>query len=430
MDYAQTLDYLYNRLPMFHRIGKAAYKADLNNTIALCAYLGNPHLSFKSIHVAGTNGKGSTSHLLAAILQAAGYRTGLYTSPHLKSFTERIRIDGHEMVPGAVVNFVARNQDAIDRIQPSFFEMTVGMAFDYFAREKVDIAVIEVGLGGRLDSTNVITPLLSVITNISYDHQDILGNTLPEIASEKAGIIKPFVPVVISERQPEVADVFISKAAQAGSPIYFAADHWRVFDRGITEMQREVDVWHQDQPFLTGLSLQLLGQYQLKNIQGVMQSVLLLRQSGYAVSDAHIRSAFAGVTGFTGLKGRWQVLAKEPLTICDTGHNEGGIRELVEQLRALRYGTLHFIFGTVKDKDLSLVFPLLPSDARYYFCQADIPRAFPAAQLQQEARLYGLKGVAIPDVNDAIRMARQEAAPDDLLFIAGSTFVVAEIENL
>jgi dihydrofolate synthase/folylpolyglutamate synthase len=430
MDYAQTLDYLYNRLPMFHRIGKAAYKADLNNTIALCDFLGNPHLNFRSIHVAGTNGKGSTSHLLAAILQAAGYRTGLYTSPHLKSFTERIRIDGREIEPTAVVDFVARNQAAIDLIQPSFFEMTVGMAFDHFAREKVDIAVIEVGLGGRLDSTNVITPLVSVITNISYDHQDILGNTLPEIASEKAGIIKPLVPVVISERQPEVAEVFIRKASEAGSPLYFAADDWKIIDRGILEMRREVDVLHQGKPFLTGLSLQLLGQYQLKNIPGVMQSVQLLRQLDYPLSDAHIRSAFAGVTGITGLKGRWQVLGQSPLTVCDTGHNEGGIRELVEQLKALHYGTLHFIFGTVKDKDLSLVFPLLPSDARYYFCQADIPRAFPAAQLQQEAQMYGLAGVAIANVNDAIRMARQEAGLDDLLFIAGSTFVVAEIENL
>jgi dihydrofolate synthase/folylpolyglutamate synthase len=430
MDYAQTLQYLYHRLPMFHRIGKAAYKADLDNTLALCAHLGNPERQFKSVHVAGTNGKGSSSHLLAAALQSAGYRTGLYTSPHLKSFTERIRINGRQIEREAVVDFVARHQDAIEKIQPSFFEMTVGMAFDFFARQHVDIAVIEVGLGGRLDSTNVITPLVSLITNISYDHQDILGNTLPQIASEKAGIIKPGVPAVVGERQDEVAPVFREKATQAGGAVYFASDQYRVADKGIGGMRRLVDVWMGQELYLADLSCQLLGDYQLKNIPGVLQTLKLLGAAGFPVREEHVRTAFSSVTGLTGLKGRWQVLAQNPLTICDTGHNEGGIRELVQQLAHQHYYALHFVFGTVKDKDLSLVFPLLPREARYYFCQADIPRAYPATELRDAAGRYGLQGIAVENVNDAIRQARREATPDDLIFIAGSTFIVAEIDDL
>jgi dihydrofolate synthase/folylpolyglutamate synthase len=430
MDYAQTLQYLYHRLPMFHRIGKAAYKADLDNTLALCAHLGNPERKFKSVHVAGTNGKGSTSHLLAAALQSAGYRTGLYTSPHLKSFTERIRIDGREIERGAVVDFVAQHQDAIEGIKPSFFEMTVGMAFDYFARQQVDIAVIEVGLGGRLDSTNVITPLVSLITNISYDHQDILGNTLAQIASEKAGIIKPAVPAVIGEHQDEVTLVFREKALQAGAPVYFATDQYRVVDKGIGGMRRRLDVWEGEQLYLADLTCQLLGEYQLKNIPGVLQTLQLLGTAGFPVSSEHIRTSFASVTDLTGLKGRWQILKHNPLTICDTGHNEGGLREVVQQLAHQQYRKLHFVFGTVKDKDLSLVLPLLPRQAQYYFCQADIPRAYPATELREAALQHGLQGIAVENVNDAIREARRQATSDDLIFIAGSTFIVAEIDDL
>jgi dihydrofolate synthase/folylpolyglutamate synthase len=412
---------------MFSRIGKKAYKADLNNTIALCQYLSNPQHQFRSIHVAGTNGKGSTSHMLAAILQSAGYRTGLYTSPHLKSFTERIRIDGKEVPQKDVIQFVAAHQPYIEDLAPSFFELTVGMAFDYFARERVDIAVIEVGLGGRLDSTNVIRPELSVITNISYDHQDILGDTLPQIAFEKAGIIKHQVPVVISEWQPEIADVFREKAAKEEAPIYFATDHYQVIHAGTTENALITDVYKGQLLYLPGLKCQLTGQYQLHNLAGVLQAVDVLKERGFAIGEAALRKGIAEVSTLTGLKGRWEILQRNPLVICDTGHNESGIREVVEHLNQLSYERLYCVIGMVNDKDLSHILPLFPKSAYYYFCQAQIPRALPAHDLQQQASKYGLTGEVIASVKEAVNAAKQKATSQDLIFIGGSTFTVAEV---
>ncbi len=433
MNYTETLDYLYSRLPVFHRIGKAAYKADLNNTLAICAHLGNPQHKFKSIHVAGTNGKGSTSHLLAAILQLAGYKTGLYTSPHLKSFTERIRINGKEMPQEAVVEFVARHQAFIEELQPSFFELTVGMAFDYFAQEKVDIAIIEVGLGGRLDSTNVITPELSVITNISWDHADILGDTLEKIAAEKAGIIKAGIPVVISERQPEIAHVFTDKATEVDAPIYFADDEIQTRDFGVTSRGwRKIEIMDtsQDDLLITHVDLGLLGEYQLKNVTGVWKSIELLRQRGWRINAMHLLKGIKKAARLTGLKGRWQILFEKPLTICDTGHNEGGIRLITEQLSHLTFQKLHMVLGTVNDKDPDKVLSLLPKDATYYFCQAQLPRAMDADVLAEKAATYGLRGTVIRDVNEALAEARRQATPEDVIFVGGSTFVVAELNEL
>jgi dihydrofolate synthase/folylpolyglutamate synthase len=430
MNYQETLDYLYQSLPMFHRIGAAAIKPNLDNTLALCRHLDDPQHLFRSIHVAGTNGKGSTSHLLAAVLQSAGYRTGLYTSPHLKSFTERIRINGEEIAPDAVVDFVGRHKGFLEHLQPSFFEVTVGMAFDYFVQQQVDIAVVEVGLGGRLDSTNVITPKLSLITNISFDHQALLGNTLPEIAGEKAGIIKPGVPVVVSERQAEVEEVFVRKAALKQADLSFASDRYRVLSRGVHDGRLLVDVWRDGQLYLAALECQLTGGYQLKNLAGVLAAVDALNKLGYSIGEAAIREGIGRVSTLTGLKGRWQTLSTHPLVVCDTGHNEDGIRAVVEQIRSVPHRKLYMVFGVVNDKDLGKILPLLPTQAYYYFCQPHIPRALLAHTLHEEAGKYGLKGEVVPEVNQAIAQAKAQAHSDDLIFIGGSTFVVAEVEEL
>jgi dihydrofolate synthase / folylpolyglutamate synthase len=427
--YEDVLEYLYTSLPMFQRIGAVAYKSDLTNTIALCESLDNPQRKFKSIHIAGTNGKGSTSHMLASVLQSAGYKTGLYTSPHLKSFTERIRVNGKEVTQSFVVDFVNRIQTSIDSIQPSFFEITVAMAFDYFVREQVDIAVIEVGLGGRLDSTNVITPELSLITNIGWDHTDLLGNTLEKIAAEKAGIIKKNVPVVISERQSTVEKVFINKAKQENAPLYFASDTYSV---NLAEEKRNLlfDVFKDNVPVVERLDLPLQGEYQRKNLPGVLKAVSILQESGWKISDQHIVEGLLKVVSQTGLKGRWQKLSASPLIICDTGHNIDGIENVVHQLKHLVYEKLFVIIGMVKDKDISGVLQLLPKDANYYFCQANIPRALDAVALAEQAGKFGLNGVVIPNVNDAIAQAKLTATTDDVIFIGGSTFIVAEIEGL
>jgi dihydrofolate synthase / folylpolyglutamate synthase len=406
---------------MFQRIGAAAYKADLTNTVRLCKALGDPQLQFKSIHIAGTNGKGSSSHLIAAILQSAGYKTGLYTSPHLKEFTERIRINGAEVSQVFVVDFIERIKPTIEDIQPSFFEITVAMAFDYFAREKVDIAIIEVGLGGRLDSTNVIIPLVSLITNISYDHKDLLGDTLSKIAYEKAGIIKTNVPAIVSEYQQDVIAVFEEKAKTEYTSLEVASKRFS-FDG--------TNIWEGDQLRFSNLDSQLKGVYQKKNIPGVLLTIEKLKEAGFSISDEHIRRGITQVTTLTGLKGRWQKLSEKPLIVCDTGHNEAGIREVVSQIKMISYRQLHMVIGMVKDKDVSTVLNLLPKEAIYYFCQAKIPRAMDAHELFEKAKAFGLYGSVVPDVNEAIEKAKAAATIDDFIFIGGSTFVVADIDGL
>jgi dihydrofolate synthase / folylpolyglutamate synthase len=430
MDYPEVIKYLYEQLPMFQRIGPSAFKKDLHNTIALCQALGNPHKKFKSIHVAGTNGKGSSSHMLAACFQSAGYKTGLYTSPHLKEFTERIKINGKEMAKDEVVEFVLKNKWLIEEIKPSFFEMTVAMAFDQFARHAVDIAIIEVGLGGRLDSTNIIEPLISLITNISFDHQSLLGNTLEEIAFEKAGIIKRNTPVVISQTQNEVKDVFIKKAAEESAPISFAGNELHVYKNDLATSKMVADVLRHGHPAYELLELGLSGEYQLKNIAGVLTTLEIANQLGFSISEAALREGIANVVELTGLKGRWQKLRERPLIVCDTAHNEDGIQEVIKQIKNTPHKDLFIVFGTVNDKDVSKILVHLPVHATYFFCEANIPRALKAEELYKSAEEFHLKGEIIKDVNEAIARAKSLAKQEDLIFVGGSNFVVAEIENL
>jgi dihydrofolate synthase / folylpolyglutamate synthase len=424
-EYQQVISYLYETLPMFQRVGAAAYKKDLANTLALCEALGNPQNKFKSVHVAGTNGKGSTSHMLASVLQSCGYKTGLYTSPHLKEFTERIKINGSEVERSFVVDFVNRIKPHIETIRPSFFEITVAMAFDYFSRQRVDVAVIEVGLGGRLDSTNVITPVISVITNIGFDHKDILGDTLDKIATEKAGIIKPEVPVVISERQHEVETIFMKCAASQHAPCSFASDKYEV-----EKTSEGLSVTLNKHPYIKRLQLPLKGNYQHKNLAGVLEACTVLSAKGYAIHEKCLLHGLEQTIAQTGLKGRWQQLSSKPLIICDTAHNIDGVREVMQQIKEQSYGHLHIVWGMVKDKEQHEVLKLLPNQANYYFCQAKIPRALDAHTLRLLAKQHGLHGVVVADVNEAIARAKMEAANTDLIFIGGSTFVVAEIDLL
>jgi dihydrofolate synthase / folylpolyglutamate synthase len=430
MTYQECLDYLYQQLPMFQRIGNLAFKKSLDNIIALCDALGQPQYRFKSIHVAGTNGKGSSSHMLAAVLQSAGYKTGLYTSPHLKSFTERVRINGVELPKDYLVQFVQENKGLFEQVQPSFFEMTVALAFKYFADEQVDIAVIEVGLGGRLDSTNIISPEVSLITNIGYDHQSLLGNTLEEIAGEKAGIIKAGIPAVVSTKQTAIAHVFEQKAQLEHAPLYFATDHVQVEPKANTLEGQVYDVYQDGKLWLASLEADLAGIYQQYNLPGVLQTLLLLNDSGYAIPDAAIREGIAQTKSITGLKGRWQVLSHHPLTICDTGHNVDGVKQILAQLNALNPNHIHLVFGAVNDKDVTTILELLPKSYTYYFCQAQIPRALPVDELYEKAQALGLMGNAYETVAEAIAAAKGNAEPDDVIFIGGSTFVVAEIEEL
>jgi dihydrofolate synthase / folylpolyglutamate synthase len=409
---------------MFQRIGPAAYKVDLGNIVELMDAMKNPENDFKSIHVAGTNGKGSSSHMLASILQEAGYKVGLYTSPHLKSFTERIRVNGREIREQEVVDFVEGVNSIINKIEPSFFEVTVAMAFDYFSKNNVDIAIIEVGLGGRLDSTNIINPEVSLITNIGLDHQSLLGETLEKIAIEKAGIIKRDVPVVISQRQAEVAQIFVDIAKYKNTSVVFAAD--TILIEQVSE--ERINVFQGDEIIIEGLKPDLKGRYQQLNIPGVVQAVKLVK--GFKISDDNIRDGLENVAVNTGFKGRWQVLSKEPLVICDTGHNVDGVKLILEQLKTLSYKRLHIVWGMVEDKSLDTVLSLMPTDAIYYFCAANIPRALESNNLKSEAQKFRLVGNSYNSVKEAITGATISAEKEDLIFIGGSTFVVAEIEEL
>lgn len=430
MTYQETLDYLYSSLPMFQRVGKAAIKKDLTNTLALCQLLDNPHQKFKSVHIAGTNGKGTSAHSLAAILQAAGYKTGLYTSPHLKHFTERIRINGAEISRQEVVDFVAGMKEDIETIKPSFFEATVAMAFDHFARHQVDIAVVEVGLGGRLDSTNVITPEVSLITSIGFDHMDLLGNSLELIAGEKAGIIKKGVPVVVGSEKEELNHVFQKKAKEENSPLFFAGRHYTVESICSSLLKRTVNVSREGNIAFSGLELDITGDYYLKNLPGILKAVDVLKDAGFVISNEHIEEGLRNVKQATGLKGRWQLLGERPLTICDVGHNENGLSEIFEQIAGVPHQRLWVVMGIVSDKDRAHLWKSLPKEAYYFFTQASIPRALPAAVLNEEAQKAGFGSEAVTDVNEGIKLAREKASADDLIFIGGSTFVVAEIENL
>ena len=424
MTYKETIDYLFSRLPMFHRVGAAAYKADLNNTLALMKHLNHPENKFKTIHVAGTNGKGSSSHLLASIFQNAGYKTGLYTSPHLKDFRERIRINGEMISEQDVIDFTTRTKDFIEQVEPSFFEITVGLCFDYFAQQKVDISIIETGLGGRLDSTNVILPELSLITNISLDHTNLLGDTIEKIAFEKAGIIKPNIPIVISETSA-IANVFINKANEDNSPISFADANWKaeIINQNVDFL--EMNIFNEHKKY--HLQNQLNGIYQTKNSIAVIECIEQLKAKGWEIRDEAILNGFKSVKTITGLKGRWDVLQTKPLIVTDIAHNEAGILQVVEQLKLTKFNTLHIVIGMVKDKDVRKVLSLLPIDANYYFCQPDLPRALPVEDLQAMAWQNNLKGNIFITVKDALQSAKENALLDDLILITGSNFVVAEI---
>lgn len=429
MNYAQTVDYLYNALPMFTRIGEAAYKKDLTNTRKLCEALGNPHTKFKSIHVAGTNGKGSTSHMLAAILQKAGYKTGLYTSPHLYDFRERIKING-EMCPETfVVDFVAKHQDIIEAIQPSFFEITVAMAFDYFAKEAIDIAVIEVGLGGRLDSTNIIEPELSVITNIGYDHMNLLGNSLEAIATEKAGIIKKNIPVVIGETVPETKEVFINSAFNVSAPVMFASSFAFINDFSFDDHLLHVEVVKHDSGEAAHYKLDLSGIYQTKNILTVLCAAEWLSNNGWKINKHIIEDALKNVKQLTGLHGRWERIHQHPDIVLDVAHNTDGIKQVLSQLEHCNYHHLHIVMGMVKDKDISTVLSLLPQNARYYFTNAHLPRALPSKDLMHAAAAFHLQGDHYDHVNDAIHAALMNANENDLIVVCGSVFVIAEVNR-
>lgn len=412
---------------MFTRVGASAFKKDLTNTIILCEALDNPQDKFKSIHVAGTNGKGSTSHMLASVLQAQGYKTGLYTSPHLKDFRERIRINGKMMSKTEVVSFVKDQQKLIEKTEPSFFEVTVAMAFDHFAKHEVDVAVIEVGLGGRLDSTNIITPQISVITNISLDHMNMLGNTLAEIAGEKAGIIKKDIPVVIGETQEESAPVFINKAKTVAAPIIFADAVLTAQDFRIKNNKLSLSVYKEGEVKYKNLRSDLTGVYQHKNILTVLETLTILNEkTEIKIDQEAIYKGMSQVKKQTGLQGRWQTLGKNPLVICDTGHNEAGITEVIKNITQTSYQKLHIVFGMVKDKDISKVLSLMPKNATYYFCKPDLERGLPADELKEQAATFNLNGNSYVSVAEAKEKAIQSAHQKDLVFIGGSTFVVAE----
>lgn len=423
MNYEETLDYLYNSAPLFQHVGKDAYKEGLENTYLLDEHFNHPHRQFRTIHIAGTNGKGSCSHTLAAILQSAGYKTGLYTSPHLIDFRERIRINGTPVSKEYVTDFVEKHRDFFEPLHPSFFELTTAMAFHYFAQEQVDVAIIEVGLGGRMDCTNIIRPDLCVITNISFDHVQFLGNTLAKIAGEKAGIIKENIPVVIGETTPETKPVFIGRANEVNAPIYFAEEEQLLQTSGINKEGKRI---YQTADY-TDLEGELGGLCQLKNTNTLLTTIRLLKQTGYQFTEDNVRKGFSQVCRLTGLMGRWQKLESDPTLVCDTGHNVGGITYIVEQLRHQKYEQLHIVMGMVNDKDISGVLAILPKDAIYYFTKANVKRALSEKELQSMALQSDLHGNTYPNVETAVTAAKEKAGKNDFIFVGGSSFIVADL---
>lgn len=428
MNYKETTDYLFAALPMFHREGPAAYKENLDNTRALCDVTGNPEKGLVCIHVAGTNGKGSVAHMLASVFQAAGYKTGLYTSPHMRDFRERIRINGEMVSEEWVSEFVGKYKNDFERIKPSFFEMSTVMAFNYFREEETEIAIIETGLGGRLDSTNVVTPTLSVITNIGMDHMELLGDTIAKIATEKAGIIKEEVPVVIGESTPETMDIFIQIANEHNAEITFAHEIYKVECNDYNPLQDHMmaTVYYENNLYYKNLRLDLTGLYQLKNVATTLAALDYLKED-YDLPEEIIRRGLRTVVKSTGLNGRWQILSHEPLTICDTGHNKDGLSLVVPLIRRTPHKKLHFVLGMVNDKDINGILGILPTEADFYFCKADIPRGMDPQELSQQAQEKGLRGSVYNSVNEALEAAQENAGPDDLIFVGGSTFTVAEV---
>ena len=402
MTYQETLEYLFDRLPMYQRLGEVAYKVDLQNIILASRHLGNPHAKFKSIHIAGTNGKGSTSHLLASILQEAGYKVGLYTSPHLKDFKERIKISGKMIKEAEIISFVERNKVFFEKLELSFFEFTVALAFDHFAKQKVDIAVIEAGLGGRLDSTNIIYPELTIITNISLDHTNLLGNTIKDIAKEKAGIIKDNTPIIIGRKQKETTEIFREIAEKKQAALIYASNNKRY-------------------------QINLKENYQKENISIALTAITQLKIMNWTISEKNIKTGIENTIKDTTFMGRWQTLSKHPLIICDIGHNQDGIKKISQQIAELHFNKLHFVFGVVKDKNIDTILLLLPKYAQYYFCQANIDRAMDTEKLAKKAIKLGLRGGKYTSVKQALETAKNNATKDDLIFVGGSTFVVAEV---
>ncbi|MGM0647683.1 MAG: bifunctional folylpolyglutamate synthase/dihydrofolate synthase [Bacteroidota bacterium] len=421
MNYQETLDLLFSQLPMYQRSGAAAYKNDLSVTLAIDAYLDHPHRHYKNIHVAGTNGKGSVSHMIASILQAAGYTTALYTSPHYTDFRERIAINGAMISENDVIRFTEQTYPHLKHLAPSFFELTFGMAMEYFRQQNVDVAIWETGMGGRLDSTNVVSPEVAVVTNISYDHTRFLGDTLTEIAQEKAGIIKKLVPVVIGERQSETENVFIAKAIAQGAPLSFASDEIVFSDCDIS-MTGISAVWKEIQ-----IDLPLAASYQLQNLKTCLQTIVSLRAKGWQIADCDIRDGLQNIYHYTGFRGRFQILSRHPLIIADSGHNIAGVEAVIKQMGQINAPQKHLVLGMVNDKDIRSVLSLMPVDGIYYFAKANIPRGLDAEQLMASAAELGLKGKAYTSVQQAFQKAKQNAAPDDLIFIGGSTFTVAEV---
>lgn len=423
MNYQEVIAFLYNSFPMFEKTGGGAYHPGLERIETLCAHFGDPHKKIRTIHIAGTNGKGSSSHLITSVLQAAGYKTGLYTSPHLKEFTERIRINGNEISKEAITDFVNEHYSFFKSLQASFFEITTLMAFYFFEKEKTDIAIIETGMGGRLDSTNIIFPEVSLITNISFDHMQYLGDTLEKIAGEKAGIIKQGIPVVVSEKQVDIAHVFIQKTTEKNAPLHFAEENVSIQNIRFSNGTMTFDIPNGLQNLQCGLG----GFYQEKNIKGVLTVLDLLKEKNWKISEEAIRKGFAEVVTLTGLKGRWYFLQQHPSILCDTAHNEAGIAYVTKQLKTISYQNLYVVLGVVKDKDLAPVLELLPKEAWYFFTKPSLPRALPEEELFEKATAAGLKGEKVATVREALEKAKSKAGKDDLIYVGGSTFVVAEV---